>query len=120
MYLKTAGKIGYDNVTEAQLREAFRDDKGRGEFIILSHEKDGKHFLQAANSGEGDDPFIIEYQEGDRKHHFYTKGEYPKAQIEQAFLSYLNGDERWRTDFPWMQEKSLWQVLVGWFKNGSH
>ena len=115
MYLKTAGKIEHDNVSEAQLREAFRDDKGRGEFIILSHEKDGKHFIQSA--GEGDGTYIVEYREDE--HLFYTKGEYSKAQVEQAFLSYLNSDEWWQTNFPWLQEKSLWQTIAGWFKKSS-
>jgi hypothetical protein len=39
MKLETADSLGFDQVTEQQLREAFADDKGRGEFVILSQKQ---------------------------------------------------------------------------------
>jgi len=104
MHLETAQDIEHNNVTEAQLREAFRDDAGRGEYIILSRDtRGGQHYIQAA--GEYNDPYVLEYREGDNAHHFRANGEYTKAQVEQAFLWYLNNDGRWRTEFPWQKEE---------------
>ena len=101
MHLTTAEEIDHENVTEAQLREAFRNDAKRGEFIILSSSE--QHYIQAY--GERDGPYELEYREGDKKHHFRAKDEYNKTRVEQAFVWYLNGDDRWRTDFPWEKMK---------------
>jgi len=103
MHLETAQSIEHENVTEAQLRNAFRDDKGRGEYIILSRERRCQYYIQAG--GEMDGPYSLEYREGDNEHHFYAVGDYTKAQVEQAFVWYLNNDGRWRTDFPWKKEE---------------
>jgi len=98
MYLSTEGSINFNHVTEAQLREAFRDDKGRGSFIILS--RDDTNFIQASSDVTG---FDVEYCEGNS--HFRVDGPYAKGRVEQAFLDYLNSDERWRTEFPWAKEE---------------
>ena len=111
MELECAQDIGHKNVTEAQLREAFRDDRGRGEYIILFRDNTGrkcKHFIQAW--GECDDPYWMEYQEGGKEQFFHAAGKYTKAQVEQAFVWYLNNDNRWRTTYPW--EKNGNQTLV--------
>jgi len=104
MNLTTENTIGYDNVTEAQLREAFRDDEGRGPFIILSKGK--TDFIQASGDETG---FDVEYREG--ADHFRVDGPYSKGRVEQAFLYYLTNDERWRTEFPWqkMDFKPWWK-----------
>ena len=111
MHLETAESIEHKNVTEAQLREAFRDDKGRGEFITLySQGKSGSlYFISAA--GEYDDPYVLQYRDGDKKFYYRATGKFTKAQVEQAFLYYLNNDERWRTEFPWQKE-----VIKPWWK----
>ena len=108
MHLETAQDIEHANVTESQLREAFRDDMGRGEYIILDRgeRKRGRgteHYIQAA--GEMDDLYVLQYREGDDEHHFSADGEYTKAQVEQVFVWYLQNDGRWRTDFPWKKEE---------------
>ena len=112
MELECAQSIGYKKVTEAQLRDAFRDDKGRGEYIILFRDETGRkcqHYIQA--SGEDDDPCDLEYRDGGKDHHFRADGEYTKAQVEQAFVWYLNNDNRWRTEFPWQK-----QEIKPWWK----
>ena len=101
--------ISHRNVTETQLREAFRCPGAYGEFIILK--RDGQHYMQAAGEGDDDEPCILEYREGDNEHHFCAAGEYTKAQVEQAFVWYLNNDNRWRTEYPW--EK---QEIKPWWK----
>jgi hypothetical protein len=106
MHLETAQDIEHANVTEAQLREAFRDDKGRGEYIILDRgeRKRGRgteYYIQAG--GEFDDRYILHHREGDKEHHFHADGKYTKAQVEQAFVWYLQNDGRWRTELPWVK-----------------
>jgi len=99
MNLDTANSI-YKNVTEAQVREVFRDERLRGEFSILLRSK--WQFIQAA--GEDDDGYILEYRDGEGKDcHFRAAGEYTKAQVEQAFIHYLNNDNRWFSDFTWQK-----------------
>ena len=112
MELECAQYIGHKNVTEAQLREAFRNDRDRGEYIILFRDENGRkseYYIQAG--GEFDDPYCLEYRDGDNEHHFRAAGEYTKAQVEQAFAWYLNNDSRWRTEYPW--EK---QEIKPWWK----
>jgi hypothetical protein len=107
MELETAQSIAFDSLTEAQLREAFHDDLGRGEFIILSEQP--QVFIQAA--GEGDGPYSLEYRDGDDEHHFYAGDDYRKDDVERAFCWYLAKDPRWRTEFPWqkVEHKSWWK-----------
>src|SRR4030095_6811795 len=66
MKLETADSYVFDQVTEEQLRDTFDDDKGRGEFVILSEKPEV--YIQA--SGEGDGPYALEYRDGDADHHF--------------------------------------------------
>jgi hypothetical protein len=107
MKLETAESLAFSAVTEEQLREAFRDDAGRGEFIILSQEP--QVFIQAG--GEDDGPYTLEYREGDDDHHFRAGTDLRKADALRAFLWYLAGDQRWRTDFPWQKV-----ALKPWWK----
>ena len=102
MELKTASRISSKNVTEEELIDAFEDDVGRGEFIILS--QSGEVYIQAA--GEGDDPYVMEYREGDSDHHFQCTRKLSKANVQSAFMKYLRGDDSWKTDFEWKQFES--------------
>jgi hypothetical protein len=96
MNLDTAQNISHKNISEAELLRAFQDDKGRGEFIILS---DGDHFIQAG--GEQDGPYDMEYQEGDTAHHFRCRTDVSKSDVQAAFLKYLRRDPSWKSDFQW-------------------
>ncbi len=111
MKLETAKSLSFDPVTEAQLRQAFRDDANRGEFIILasSSSTQDQRYIQAG--GDGDGPFRLEYRDGDEDRHFEAPGDWSKADVERAFLSYLAGDGRWKTGFPWqkMVKKPWWK-----------
>jgi len=105
MHLETAQSIEHANVTEAQLREAFRDDTGRGDFINLIDDE-----RSICASGIKDGPYCLICNESDDE--FYAGNEYTKAQVEQAFVWYLQNDGRWRTDFPWKkEEKKPWWKL---------
>jgi hypothetical protein len=66
MKLECAATLSPPNATEADIRNAFTDDQGRGEFIILSESDDV--FIQA--SGEDEGPYTLECREGDADRHF--------------------------------------------------
>src|SRR5262245_10225861 len=107
MNLETAQSISCDAVTEAQLRAAFQDDARRGEFIVLSQDHKQEVYIQAA--GEADGPYSLEYRDGDEEHHFQATGDYHKDDVQRAFLWYLAGDTRWRTEFSWQKlERRPW------------
>ena len=101
MKLETAESLELDQVTEQQLRDVFADDKGRGEFVILSVKPDV--YMQAG--GEGDGPYALEYRDGNADHHFSAGNAFRKADVLRAFLSYLAGDNRWRSEFSWQKVK---------------
>ena len=105
MKLETAGSIGFDQISEQQLRDAFANDQGRGEFVILSQKSEV--YIQA--SGEDDGPYALEYRDGGDDHHFSAGESFRKAEVLQAFLWYLAGDPRWRSEFSWQKpERKPW------------
>jgi hypothetical protein len=107
MRLDTAGTIAHGQATEQDLRNAFRDDARRGEYIILSQRPEV--YMQAA--GEADGPYQLEYRDGNGQQHYYAEGEWRKDDVERAFLWYLVGDSRWRTNFHWkkLELKPWWK-----------
>jgi len=105
MKLETAERLSSKDVTEEELINAFQDDAARGEFIILS--QSDQVFIQAA--GEYDDPYLVEYRDGDDEHHFYAANDLPKERVQQLFIQYLAGNPSWHTDIEWIkQEKKPW------------
>jgi hypothetical protein len=102
MKLETAERISSNNVTEQELINAFQDDSGRGEYIILS--KGEQFYIQAF--GINNDSYVMEYREGDGDHHFECVHELSKADVQLAFIKYLKEDDSWKTDFKWSQLKN--------------
>src|SRR2546426_3036985 len=111
MKLETAKSLGFAQVSEQQLREAFADDKGRGEFVILSQKPEV--YIQAG--GDDDGPYVLEYRDGDADHHFSAGDSFRKEDVLRAFLWYLAGDARWRSEFSWqkleqkLEQKPWWR-----------
>lgn len=107
MKLETAARIGSKNVTEEELANAFQDDQGRGEFMILSQTE--QVYIQA--SGELEGPYVIEYREGDADRHFHCVHEVLKQQVQELFMKYLKGDSSWKTDVEWkhLENKPWWK-----------
>lgn len=97
MKLETEGYGKFVEANEHQLREVFQNDERRGEFVILSQQPEV--YMQAA--GEGDGPYSLEYRDGDGDRHFAAAGEHRKEDVLRAFLCYLAGDARWRSEFSW-------------------
>jgi hypothetical protein len=101
MKLECGGSVGRADVSGEDIIRAFADDAGRGEFIILS--QSDQVYIQAY--GEGDDPFLVEYREGDAQHHFHSVEDHPKDVVQSLFLKYLDQDDSWKTDIEWEQEE---------------
>ncbi|MHC4744705.1 MAG: hypothetical protein ACYS8Z_22550 [Planctomycetota bacterium] len=112
MKLKTAGRIRNNNVTRSDIIQAFEDDKGRGEFIILSQST--QVYIQAA--GEDYGPYILEYRDGGAHYHFQCSEELPKPQIQEAFIKYLEGDQSWKTSLEWKPLEMVEQESKPWWK----
>jgi hypothetical protein len=107
MKLECAESISSDNATESDIRNAFADDYGRGEYIILFESKDV--FIQAA--GEYDGPYQLQYIEADDRI-YQCIAPVNKEQVEAAFLKYLVHDATWKTDFQWKKllKKPWWKL----------
>ncbi len=106
MKLECAGSLASPNAAEADIRRAFEDDSGRGEFVILS--ESDQVFIQALGEGEG--PYMVEYRDGGDDKHYQSAREVSKAEVEAAFCKYLNRDPSWLTDFQWkkLEFKKRW------------
>jgi hypothetical protein len=99
--------LRFDQVTEEQLRAAFKDDARRGALIILSQQP--TVYMQALGEAEG--PYTLEYQDGDDQPKLQAREDLRKEDVLRAFLWYLAGDPRWRTDFPWRKpERKPWWI----------
>ncbi len=107
MELECAQDISSANATEADIRNAFADDSGRGEYIILRDTN--QMFIQAA--GEYDDPYTLEYRDGGADRHFQCTRDLSKAEVEAAFLKYLRRDASWKSELPWkkLESKPWWK-----------
>src|SRR5690242_21706196 len=85
MKLETAESLGFDHVTEQQLREVFANDEGRGELVILSQKPE----VYIQTSGEVDGPYALEYRDGNADRHFSAGKSFRKADVEQALKGAL-------------------------------
>lgn len=99
MKLECAQSIESPAATEADIKNAFKDDTGRGEYIILSESEEV--FIQA--SGEFEGPYTVEYRDGTPKRYWRCTSSKNKAEVEPLFLKYLRRDGSWRTDITWRQ-----------------
>jgi len=102
MKLETAQTIASDDVTASELRDAIRDDAGRGEFIILRQSPEV--YIQAW--GERDGPFALEYRDGSADQHFHVDQDLSRDDVERAFGWYLAKHECWRTEFHWVKPEA--------------
>jgi hypothetical protein len=73
------------------------DDRGRGQYIILSEADEV--YIQAAGIGDG--PYTLEYRDGAADRHFQCVRGVTNAEVEAALLRYLRRDATWKTDFQW-------------------
>lgn len=112
MRLETGGSIHSSQISEEDLINTFKNDQGRGDFIILSHGKEV--YIQAA--GEDDGLFHMEYREGDEEHHFQCTEKLTKEQVQETFLKYLEGDSSWKVDHHWAPNNEVKRLKKPWWK----
>ncbi|MEX0728187.1 MAG: hypothetical protein WD065_18100, partial [Planctomycetaceae bacterium] len=111
MDLETAQSIFVKNATQEDIENAFADDFGRGEFIILT--ADDGSFIQACGEVEG--PYTLEYRDALSNKQFTATLELTKEEVKQAFLHYLRGDANWRESHTWNEievSKGCFTVLL--------
>lgn len=91
MWLGTNRIRVLNDPTWADVDEALSSMKEDGDYVILTRGE--AEFMQSI-------PGCIEYREGD--YHYRADTNDPAiSKIIDAFRSYLDGDERWRTMFVW-------------------
>ena len=69
-------------------------------FAILS--RDEMAYIQT--SGSAREGFMLEYQDGDTNRRYRCLDELSLGQVTQAFLSYADGTDAWKTSFRWDKE----------------
>lgn len=80
---------------ETSLHSLSGDDDS---FLILS--KDDMSYIQTCRSSDGS--FVLEYQEGSLEQHYECADDMLNHQkILLAFSSYLEGSDKWKTEFTW-------------------
>jgi thioredoxin 1 len=92
-YGRTIDNPSPDTVREVIHGLHFPDDK----FAIL--ELTGNDFIQAHLLDDGN--FSVEFQEASITRHYRAPYPPDADEVVAAFLSYLNRDNRWRTQFEW-------------------
>lgn len=112
MDIQSQAGITIWNAHEADLRDAFANDKARGSFIILSVSNDT--FIQSSNDANGN--FDLEYRTHRSRDNFRAVGTFDKATILDAFLKYFNNDKTWRNDFTWEPLGDSQNTRKPWWK----
>lgn len=96
MNLKTELSPPIFNPIASDIHRLITDDQARGCFIILS--QTDENYMQAAGEKE---PFILEYRDTSEEQNYQCLRRISRAELEMAFLKYLDGDTSWKTDFSW-------------------
>ena len=99
--IECAGSFSSQDASDADIRRVFDSDSERGEFVILTAPNGS--FIQAA--GEGDGPYVLEYRDEISGDHKVAQADLTKTQVQDAFLSYLHGDDVWRSRWEWVPVK---------------
>lgn len=87
--------------TEADLRQAVAAlyPKKNDAFLVLS--TSDTNYIQASVDSMGG--FVVEYQEGDIKHHYQAKRSDLKAdEVVKVLVFYVNGNDEWKKTTEWM------------------
>ena len=108
--LRTEERDPVIGVTATRLAALF-DEEGFGTFAVL--ESGAGHFIQTACEWEASavtsaflrkhkaDPWVVEYRDNASAPIFRVKKHLTLAQVKVAFLSWLAGDDAWRTAHRW-------------------
>lgn len=91
------------NPTVAQLRRGLADlPGGTDSFAIYWKDDDSLTYIQVAGAiSEGG--FALEYQTGSIDAHFVSGTSLSLKEVQDAFVWYSIGDERWKTSIQWKQ-----------------
>jgi hypothetical protein len=99
MRLRTEDYGDLDDAGEADVRAAIaRLDNGREARFAVLVVRDNYLMQTYAND---DGSLDLEYREGGLSRHYFTPFPQAREAVLEAFLSYLRGDNQWRTAFEW-------------------
>lgn len=88
------------NPTPAKIKQALRGLLGDDSFAI--YEKSGSGLTYMQTSGTPENGFILEYQAGSIDAHFAcTNTALTLEEVQEIFVCYATGDDRWRTEYSW-------------------
>ena len=102
-------KVECENLSEQLatpklIRDLVRDDKRRGEFMILIH--DDEAFVQVSCDsdqveGSNGGSFVLEYRESKNGRLFHCTQSVSAREVENIFLDELDGRGSWRNRYTW-------------------
>ena len=95
----TCENFNSKEASEMDIRMVFASDYVRGSFVILEEAPN----IMIQTAGEGNDGYILEYQDGDCL--YRCKNLISKQKAEAVFLNYLKRDVSWKQDFLWIHVK---------------
>ena len=102
-------KVECENLSEQLatpklIRDLVRDDKRRGEFMILIHD-DGAFVQVSCDSdqveGSNGGSFVLEYRESKNGRLFHCTQSVSAREVENIFLDELDGRGSWRNRYTW-------------------
>jgi hypothetical protein len=112
MWLRTEELGDIPDVTAADIDEILPSD-AFGKFLILSASEDT--FIQAGSDWQPtpecaaflrerkSDPWVLEYRDGTTGRQYAATRYVTLDEVRNAFVSYLAGDEAWRSMFSWKE-----------------
>lgn len=81
------------------LRELGRLTGGQDSFVIYGPDADAETYMQVL--GAAKEGFQLEYRAGSGESHFAARKLLTLEEVQNAFLWYASGDERWKVDIAW-------------------
>jgi len=112
MWLTTEELGDIPDVTAADIQEILPSDTF-GKFVVLSAGEDS--FIQVASDWQptpecaaylrehDSDPWVLEYRDGTTGRQYAATRYATLNEVRDAFVSYLAGDEAWRSMFSWKE-----------------
>jgi hypothetical protein len=112
MWLTTEEQGELPDITIESLNQTI-EDESFGKFAVLSASDEA--FIQTASDWSpskecaaflkryGSDPWILEYRDSTSHQQFRAIGHLTLNQVQQAFASYLRGDNTWQSDHEWIE-----------------
>lgn len=91
-------KLPETTATPKLIEELFRNDKRRGDWIVLDDDSVENSFVQTAKDGDG---FSFEWRDGSDAALRCASRLLSRDEAKSAFLAFLGGDTSWTANYDW-------------------